>query len=256
MVVAGILKDISTGAYDAGGEAILQGSGSDSFTITEVGGAANQLAGASFVEPGLQEELIIYDTGSLVEVGGNSALGVNWGRWATGTQLNKNGVESGVLVNGVAFVYSPNITTDTQWMTTATNLVSMDMGLQTYNYSNGPSIRDETGAVVTGSGSIMLDFMNGDITAWNFSGSGNGRTYSASLSGGAPVPVSGWQSGTGIDLSLSGNCTGGACGNGLMLYGHTSGLFVGPNAEGIISYFELNDINATIGASGAGLFLR
>lgn len=233
---------------DAGGTWLVHDGGSDQIQIATVGGAANQLVYAfenDQLDCNPSCTVTVYDNGILSEVGGNGAIGVNWGRWSSGAEVDDSGTITSLdATGGLAFVYSPNVTTPIQ----LSGLV--EFGTQTYNFSGGPTARDETGAAVTvSSGSIVANFGSGTITGMNMALSGNGRNYNASYSGTTFF---------GNDIIFnSASCSGGLCGTGTALSGEAGGFFVGPNAEGLAGWFGLYDLGQTgIGVAGAGLFVR
>ncbi|MDT8404440.1 FecR domain-containing protein [Sulfuriflexus sp.] len=240
VVVAGIVTPA-----DAGGTMIVRDGGSDSFEIATINGVGNQFVSFKEYDTNCAPcTLTVYDTAVVSEQGGNGTLGVNWGRWSgTGSKLvGDNGIAETLTDSGFAFVYSPNLTTAAQLSTLIGN------GAETYNFSAGPTFRDESGAIVSGSASIDVDFDSSRLTGMSISLTGNGRSYNGSFTGSVAFDA---------ELPLSGFfCSGGACGTSTSLTGNVGGAFVGPNAEGIIGYFGLHNINQTIGVAGAGLFLR
>jgi hypothetical protein len=251
LVVAGI--PINSMGFDGGGESIIQGMGGESFNIATVGMAANQFVNGTFVGM-TTDTLNVYSDATLSEVGGNGTLGVNWGRWSGGKiEIIEGGVTTTSFTpDGFAFVYSPNLTSPS----TLTGFVSAPpggMSTPTYNYAMGPSFRDETGAVLSGTASISVDFSAQSVTGVNLSLAGNGRSYSATSVAGS-VSFSSLQVGT--DIMLMGTCTGGTCSTGTSLSGNAGGQFVGPAAEGIIGYFGVKNTAGTVSAAGTGLFLR
>ena len=217
VVVAGIVMPA-----DAGGTSIVHDGGSDSFEIATINGVGNQLVSFAEYDTNCAPcTLTVYDTAVVSEQGGNGTLGVNWGRWSgTGSALvGDNGIAETLTDSGFAFVYSPNLTTPAQ-LSTLTGL-----GAQTYNFAAGPTFRDESGAIVSGSASIDVDFSSALLTAMSISLTGNGRSYNGSFTGSVAFDA---------EVPLSGFCSGGACGASPSLIGNAGGGFDGPNAEGII----------------------
>ena len=245
LVVAGITKK-QDGTIDAGGTTIAQGGGVDSFSIATIDGAAGQFVGLVEVDMGVVSTVIVYDNGVLTEVGGN-ALGVNWGRWTEGAKLLDDGIEKEILLTGVQFIYSPNLTPASVFPSLT------GLGTKTFSFVGGPVLRDETGAALGGSGTITVDFGTTTVSGFSFGASGNNRTYS--LSNTNTVNFSNLASGTQIDLT--GTCSGDLCGGSTSLIGAAGGQFVGPAAEGIIGYFGASSSAVGgVGITGTGLFKR
>jgi len=237
------LAGISPGIDGAGGTVGQEGNNAliDIATINMVG---NQPVSAFILDP-MGSAAFAVITGSVAtEIGGDGMLGVNWGRWNNGTfDFKDDGVTTSLLDPGFAFVYSDN--------DTLPSTLTTFMSTNTYNLTAGPSIRDESGAIVSGSVNFTADFSTQSITAFGGTLAGNGRTYTG-LNLISPVSFTALASGT--ELDLGGLCTGGICSAGLSLTGTAGVGFVGPGAEGAIGYFGLNDATGTVGVSGAGLF--
>jgi len=239
LVLAGMMAEI-----DGAGGTIGEEGGNALIDIATINMVGNQPVSAFILDP-MGSAAFAVITGSVAtEIGGNGMLGVNWGRWNNGTfDFKDDGVTSSLLDPGFAFVYSDNATLPSS--------LSSFMSVNTYNLTAGPSIRDETGAVVTGAVSFIANFSTQSITAFGGTLAGNGRTYSG-LNLVSPVSFTALASGS--ELDLGGLCTGGACSAGLSLTGTAGVGFVGSGAEGAIGYFGLNDATGTVGVSGAGLF--
>ncbi len=240
MAVAGISNTIG----GAGGILAEEGNNAaiDLATVNSVG---NQPVTAAIIDFAGTIDFKIKTGAVATEQGGDAMLGINWGRWASNDiSIKENGADV-TLLTGLAFVYSPNPTS----MTALGGFSSAN----TYNFSAGPSIRDETGAIVTAVGnfSIGVDFSaGGSITSFGGTLSGNSRTYNVSIMGQA-VPFSLLLGGG--DIPISSTCSG--CPGGVTsLTGNAGGTFVGPGAEALIGYFGLNDTGGTVGISGAGVF--
>jgi len=222
----------------------------DIATINNVG---NQPVSSILIDQFGSGEFQIKQGAVATEQGGDP-VGINWGRWASEDILFKdNGVEA-TLLNGLAFVYSPNTTTPAQ-LSSLTGL-----GMKTFTLTGGPSFRDETGAIVTGSMFVDIDFASQELLGLGASLSGNGRSYSFfddTMMMPSPISLSTLQAGG--EIPLIGSCFSGACGMFTEITG-TAGIgFVGPTAERIINYFGLNGVTPTsqvIGVSGTGVLTQ
>ena len=216
--------------------------------LATVGGVGNQPVFASISDMMGSVDYDVLSGGVATEQGGMAGppFSVNWGRWAsTDVVLNDNGVLTGLDPDvGLAFAYSPD--------TTDATILPFFVGSATYNLSNGPSIRDESGGVVSGSLSVTVDFDagmmgEGAITAFNGTLMGSGRTYGVTLDSTTSLLVLL----DGGDFAISSTCSN--CGAITNLTGNAGGVFVGSNAEGLIGYFGLNSADGTIGVSGVGV---
>ena len=238
LAIAGITSSVDGAGSIVGVQGVNANIG-----LATIGMAANQAVGANISD---QEGVVEYKIteGSVpVEVGGNGMIGVNWGRWQNSDiQFIDGSGGSSTLLTGLAFVYSPNATTPAQ-------LAGLS-SFQTYDLMGGPSIRDESGAILSGGASIDVDFSTQQIVDFYGGLSGNGRSYSFGATGSTSFS----SLSAGGDIALDGICSGGACGGSTTLTGSATGTFVGPNAEGVIGTFGLNDGSGNVGVSGAGLF--
>jgi len=247
LVIAGQSDEI-----DGAGGIIGTEGGNALIDLATINGVGNQPVSSILIDQFGTAEFQVRAGAVATEQGGDM-LGINWGRWATEDILFKdNGVET-TLLNGFAFVYSPNPTTPAQ-------LAGLT-GAHSYVLSGGPSFRDESGVAVSGVIQLDVDFMSGDIFSVFGSLSGNGRDYSFNLDSSllvdtmGVVPLSDLQSGGFIPLI--GGCMNGDCGMSTLILGDGSAAFVGPNAERLIGYFGLNgttQMGQNIGISGAGVF--
>ena len=224
----------------------VQGFNGTTIKIAAVNGVNNQPVAANIIGPSVTTSYAVYSNGVSIEQGGDP-LGVNWGRWLSTDIVAKQDGSDADLITGLAYVYSPNLTP----ITTIGNLSST----ATYNTVGGPSIRDETGAIVTGSLALGIDFNSpGTITSFGGTLSGNGRTYSVSLDTPGAFPLLAFL--TGDNVPILANCTG--CPDMItLLIGQTGGSFVGPGAEGFIGSFGLFGVGFTgqrVGLSGSRFF--
>jgi len=234
-----------SGGVDGAGGIVIEEGGNGIIDIATVGMVGNQPVLASAFDGMSTIDYAISDTTTgATEIGGNGMLGVNWGRWASSDVAFKDDGVDTTLLNGLAFIYSDNATP----LGNFSGLVGL--GSVQYDLMNGPSIRDESGALVTGSASFMVDFMGMQISSFTASLSGNMRSYS--ITGTTPVSFSAFLTGTEVDLM--GSCSGGACGGSTTLTGTAGGAFIGSAAEALIGYFGVNNSGGTIGINGVGVF--
>jgi len=165
--------------------------------------------------------------GRLVDTG-RLANGIQWGRWS-GDIIR---IENGQLVNSLGsyhYMYSPNLTTPTQ--------LAAITGSFTYNYVGGTAPTDERGTVgrIT-STSVAVDFSSQQITNYSlrltipsslisedWSASGNG-SFKQFAGGG---------------IALAGTCNGCSGSPSTPATGSAHGAFVGPQANSLISAFNL-----------------
>jgi len=219
--------------------------------LATVNGVGNQPVSSIILDAFGSAEFNVLLGGEATEQGGDGMLGINWGRWASSdVEVEDNGVPTSLLT-GLAFVYSPNITPQ--------SAIDSRMDFTTYSFAAGPSFRDETGALVTGSLFIDIDFSANKIVAFGGGLSGNGRIYSGiTLDGVMDVPLANLASGG--EIPIMSGCSG--CPAGIsILHGSAGGALVGPNAEAFIGYFGLGGSGVDgmgnpvdIGVSGAGKF--
>jgi len=233
------ISGITPGGDGAGGIVGVEGANA-SIGLMTIGMADNQPTSA-FISDQFGDVSYTTFGGTPVEVGGNGMIGVNWGRWLDSDIVFTDNGATSSLLTGIAFVYSDNATTPAQ-------LAGLT-GFQTYDLTGGPSIRDETGAILSGGASIDVDFSTQQIVDFYGGLSGNGRSYSFGATG--PTSFSAFTSGGEIDLN--GICSGGVCSASTPLTGSAGGAFVGPGAEGVIGNFGLDGPNG-VGVSGSGLF--
>ena len=240
LAVSGIIAET-----DGAGGAVGREGSNASIGIATVSGAGNQpVAGMITDNMGGATAFRISVGATVIEGGGNGTLGINWGRWANKDVAFKDNNTDKALLTGLAFVYSPN--------PTSPSAISSFSSTNTYNLAAGPSIRDETGALVStvGNFGVTVDFSSSSILAYGGTLSGNGRSYVVSLGQAAPL----FALFAGDNLQITSTCSG--CPGGVTSLTGTAGLsFVGPSAEALIGYFGLNDTGGTIGVSGSGVYV-
>ena len=241
LIFSGI--DGISGVPNGGGA--VQDFNSSTIGIATVGGVGNQPVAGNLNLPSRTTNFAILSNAAAIGQGGDQ-LGVNWGRWVNSDVVIKNNGNDVKLLTGLAFIYSQNLTS-----TTAIGNLS---STTTYTTSAGPSVRDETGALVTGSLGLTIDFAGAAITGFNGTLTGNGRSYNVSLDTPGAFPLLTFV--TGDTVPITAGCSG--CPDQIsFLIGETGGAFIGPNAEAFIGSFGLGGIGATgqkIGISGSRFF--
>ena len=193
-------------------------------------------------------------------IGGDPLLGVNWGRW----QGNANIV---TLVNGqpipvnhigdVHFIYSPNITS----LTRLAQLSGLGGNVNYANVVGGTPPTDHLGN--TGASppniNISADFslMAQQISSYTLAVSAGGQSYTNMINDfngdgvADPIPFSK------LNHSFSlGQASAGSCNGGTQCTGEASALFVGPNAEGIITSYSVGEPDGSAGINGTALIRR
>lgn len=177
------------------------------------------------------------------DAGGDETLGVNWGRWDGDFTIVENGVESETS-GSFHYIYSPNITPLTA--------LQARSGTVTYSDFGGTSPTDETGTAGTlDNASLSVNFTDQTITAATLDVSGVGRgTYVLDMGNAnqSAVPLS--------DLySTSGNPSGIEMANSAGdARAHMGVTFVGPNGEGAIGSYGIDDETNNHGITGTVFF--
>jgi len=179
---------------------------------------------------------------------GSAVIGgvnVNWGRWSGDSVLFFDNGQQQTLQTDLAFAFADSSTTPAQ--------LSSLTSPRTFNLVGNQQFQDESGATVTGSITLNVDFGMGLLSSVSIGLSGNGRSYSGGLDRmgmmvAPPVPLFELQGGNGA--LLEGTCSGGACGGSLSLTGSIDGVFIGPAAEGLVGTFGLENQPAGVGVSG------
>ncbi|MFM9913927.1 MAG: FecR domain-containing protein [Methylophilaceae bacterium] len=176
--------------------------------------------------------------GSLVNTG-SDALGVNWGRW-TGAYIansHTNGTTySNTPLGSLHFISANHITT------TAELGALSGLGIAAnYSYIGGTQPTDGLGTSIGGTltASAVVNF-TGTPSITNYSVGGTGGTmgtWSGSFSGSAPITATFMSTG----IPLTGSCVGGGgCASDTWIAGSkATGGFVGTQAQGLISTFNL-----------------
>jgi len=175
-------------------------------------------------------------------IGGNAALGVNWGRW-NGDYVVK---EDGVALNtsqDFHYIYSENLTTPTQ----LANLGGLKGSSVFYTGTGGTLPTDHLGNVgVAPSISMGVDFVAQEITQYNISTRVGVDNYDASLVGGTAIPFQNLTDSFNID-SVSSCPSFNGCS------GEASVIFIGNNAQGAISSYHIDDNLGDASISGTAL---
>ncbi|MDD3519573.1 MAG: FecR family protein [Chromatiales bacterium] len=191
--------------------------------------------------------------GELTDRGQHAGLGVEWGRWDADPVLLRELFGSDVSLLSEHFMYSTNVTPYETVQTLG------HLGSVTFQYAGGTAPMDETG--MTGrvnEGWITADFVNQQFTDMHLDMSVGDRNYQAGFGIFGGASFANVYSENGSVMLMQGNCTGGLCGNGTDMIGSIGMMFVGPQAEGIMSGFGLmgETANGPIGVTGTGLFIR
>ncbi len=177
-------------------------------------------------------------------IGGNP-IGVNWGRWDASYEFSINGVPQ-TTQGPLHYVYSDNITSPAQ-------LANLG-GLKTrvYTVVGGTLPTTISGQTVTlNSISMTADFVAAEITAYDISLT-LGTNTAVDMMLDLPVNVSGVPFDSMDDLRLKDISVCTTCS------GKASAAFVGPNAEGAITTYNLSntDPNFKEGIQGAAVLVR
>ncbi len=185
-------------------------------------------------------------TGSVVQDGTDSSLGVIWGRWSTYTATNHyNGLNTDLMpIGGLSFITGTHITTMAELANYASftgSGLSMGNTIGTYSLAAGSF---PTGVNGVSSGSITsasatVNFSALQITA--FSVSGNSPAF------GGAWNVNG--SGTIADFMAKNGASGINVSNGSTITGQAVGGFVGTQAQGLISTIGLSDGTNKLGGA-------
>jgi len=174
-------------------------------------------------------------------VGGNAALGVNWGRWNGDFTIRENGVLINTK-NNLHYIYSENLTSPAQ----LANLGGLG-GQVSYGLNGGTLPSDNLGNVAVESPFINMsvDFIRQQITQYDVSAVVNGSVYEASASNIAFQNLN-----NSFDLqSISVGCSS-------VCVGDASVLFVGAQAEGAITTYQISDPNGTASITGTALLTQ
>ncbi len=179
------------------------------------------------------------------DLGRDTSLGANWGRWNGDFTIREDSQPINALQN-LHFVYSENITSPTQ----LANLGGIKTTLISYTSTGGTLPTDNLGNVGTNFASISMgaDFITQEITRYDVNASvidantGLSVNYTAGII--SPVPFT--TLGSPFLIDGTGSCPGGVCA------GEASVLFVGPQATGAITSFQINAPQAQIPSSIAG----
>jgi hypothetical protein len=171
--------------------------------------------------------LFVAGNAQLVEIGSHGG-DILWGRWSGDTLR----VEGGEVVNPLGsyhYMYSPNLTTSTQ--------LAAITGSFTYSYVGGTAPTDERGTVGRiSSASVAVDFSKQQITNYSLSltipSSLISEDWSATGNGS-------FKQFSGNGIALAGTCNGCSGSLSTPATGSAHGAFVGPQARGMISAFNL-----------------
>ncbi len=181
------------------------------------------------------------------DLGKDLNLGVNWGRWNGDFTVRRDGNPVDALQN-LHFIYSENITSPSQ----LASLGGIKGSFTSYTSTGGTLPTDNLGNSGTNFANVFMsaDFVTQEITSYDVnasvidasSGFAVTVTYTAGII--SPVPFAALNSSFLIDGT--GGCPGGICN------GEASVLFVGPNATGAISSYQINAPQAQVPSSITG----
>jgi len=159
------------------------------------------------------------------DLGRDTNLGVNWGRWNGDFIVRVDGTPIDVLDN-LHFIYSENLTSPTQ----LANLSGIK-SFTSYLSTGGTLPTDDAGNLGTNFANISMgvNFITQTIDTYNVSASVNAINYDAGILGSIPFG----DLNSSFSLSGSGNCS--TC------LGEASVLFVAPNASGAITSFQIDN---------------
>ncbi len=170
-------------------------------------------------------------------LGGDPKLGVNWGRWNGQFTVLNDGVKSQTQDN-LHFIYSENLTSPAQ----LANL-GQTIGSATYYSVDGfgtlPTDLKNNIADTPALIDLTVDFNQQSLTQYNVSAIVAGINYFASTS--FSVPLNEIASGFSLSDISSGNT------------GQASVLFVGDQAQGAITAFQIQDAQSTNAITGTAL---
>jgi len=185
-------------------------------------------------------------TGVPSDLGRNTDLGVNWGRWNGDFTLRTDGSPIDAQ-NNMHFIYSDNITSAEQLA-----FLGGIKAFTTYTSTGGTLPTDNPGNTGSSFASISMgvDFFAQQITNYDISTSvtndiGQQVSYSAGIF--SPIPLDTLNTSFPIDGT---GCASGAC------TGEASVLFVGPAASSAITSYQLNDIQANTSITGTALLTQ
>jgi len=174
-------------------------------------------------------------------VGVNPTYGVNWGRWNGNFTVLEDGQPLDSKDN-FHYIYSENLTTPTQ----LANLGGLG-GSVSYSLLDGTLPTDNLGIVAAGAASINMDvnFINQEITSYSVNARVGLTTYNASADF---IPFQ--------DLGREFNIQSVSIGCSSTCTGEASVLFVGPQAQGAMTSYHIDDANGSASITGTGLLTQ
>ncbi|MDH5594620.1 MAG: FecR family protein [Gammaproteobacteria bacterium] len=179
---------------------------------------------------------------TLVQAGGD-ALGVNWGRWQKDTYvITKNG-QTETMATDFNFIYSDKITPASTYQAMNGD-VDIPYTLVAARASNQANVQMvESGAVTS---AVKVNFFSQSFTQFNMNFNVSGEIWTTGIDGGSVLFSQAFSQ---EGISMTGTCSGGACSSVPAVSGNVSPVFVGTNAEGIISSYgfktETGDLSIT-----------
>jgi hypothetical protein len=161
-------------------------------------------------------------TASLVDLGGNSTIGVNWGRWEGDFVVRESG-QVDQTYGGFHYIYTPNVT--------PLSVIQARTGSFDYALAGGTAPTDQNGNTgVLDSFDISVNFDSATIDSVYLSGTVGTTSFSASSSATSGVAITdALNPDLGINITDSSNT----------LAGRVDMQFIGNNAEGIAASYGL-----------------
>lgn len=164
--------------------------------------------------------LVSAGTASLVDLGGDATIGINWGRWEGDFVVLENGVVD-QTAGSFHYIYTPNIT--------PLSVVQARTGFASYTLSGGTMPSDQAGNVgVLGSFDMAVNFDTQSVDNVYLSGTVGTTLFSATNLGSVLI-TDALNPDLGINIEDSSNA----------LTGRVDMQFIGNNAEGIAASYGL-----------------
>ena len=189
----------------------------------------------------------------------NVITGTSWGRWNNNEYTVTENGNAVVTSGSMHFIYSNNVTSQTRLAELSEDFskTSVKFGGLGSGVVGGYASHHSDNEVGTVNGSATVDFVTKEFSTLNVdvTFAVENAIWAAGISG----PVSFTSIGS-EGIPITGTCTGvgSYCGSIINIEGHMSAIFVGNNAEGLMSTFDLREQvegPSTISTSGTVLML-
>lgn len=202
----------------------------------------------------LHEIVMVSPAGALASlvpssIGGNPALGVNWGRWNGDFTVLEDGQPLDTRDN-FHYIYSENLTTPSQ-LTQLAQPAQLGGLVGTFAFTSGSTQgtrpTDNFGNVGTNLANVNMsvDFQTATVNTYTVDTMVNGNFYQADASN-----IS-FQNLDQFNITESATaCSSGQC------IGEASVLFVGGQAQGAISSYHIEEPDGSRGVTGTNLLIR